>query len=58
MVMMLQFCECCEKEQWFDSIRQRLNLFLTGSETIGSIRFNTTTSKHQGYDGTSWNDMY
>ena len=24
----------------------------------GDIRFNTLTNKHQGYDGTSWNDLY
>jgi len=24
----------------------------------GDIRFNTSTNKHQGYDGTSWNDLY
>jgi hypothetical protein len=24
----------------------------------GDIRYNTGTSKHQGYDGTNWNDMY
>ncbi len=29
------------------------------SPTIaGSIRDNTTTNKHQGYDGTTWNDLY
>jgi len=26
--------------------------------TGGEIIFNTTTSKHQGYDGTTWNDLY
>lgn len=26
--------------------------------TAGLIIFNTTTSKHQGYDGTAWNDFY
>lgn len=24
----------------------------------GDIRYNATTNKHQGYNGTSWNDMY
>jgi hypothetical protein len=24
----------------------------------GAIRFNTSTNKHQGYNGTSWNDLY
>ena len=24
----------------------------------GAIRYNSTTKKHQGYNGTSWNDMY
>lgn len=24
----------------------------------GMIVFNTTTSKHQGYSGTAWNDLY
>ena len=24
----------------------------------GDIRFNTLTNKHQGNDGTSWNDLY
>jgi hypothetical protein len=28
------------------------------STTAGSIVFNTTTNKHQGYDGSSWNDLY
>jgi hypothetical protein len=28
------------------------------SPAAGLIIFNTTTSKHQGYDGTTWNDMY
>lgn len=30
------------------------------SETAvaGDIRYNSSTNKHQGYDGTSWNDMY
>jgi hypothetical protein len=30
----------------------------TGTATAGDIRYNTSTNKHQGYDGTSWNDMY
>jgi len=24
----------------------------------GDLRYNSTTNKHQGYDGTTWNDMY
>ena len=24
----------------------------------GDIRYNTSTNKHQGYNGTSWNNMY
>ena len=24
----------------------------------GDIRYNSSTNKHQGYDGTTWNDMY
>jgi len=24
----------------------------------GMIRYNSTTNKHQGYDGTTWNDLY
>lgn len=24
----------------------------------GAIRFNATTKKHQGWNGTSWNEMY
>ena len=24
----------------------------------GDMRYNTTTSKHQGYNGSSWNDFY
>ena len=24
----------------------------------GMVIFNTTTNKHQGYDGTNWNDFY
>ena len=24
----------------------------------GDIRYNSSTNKHQGYNGTSWNDMY
>ena len=24
----------------------------------GAVIFNTTDSKHQGFDGTSWNDFY
>lgn len=24
----------------------------------GMIIFNTTTKKHQGWDGTTWNDFY
>lgn len=31
----------------------------TGSSPkAGDMRFNTSTNKHQGYDGTTWNDMY
>ena len=30
----------------------------TDREVEGSIRYNTTTKKHQGYDGTAWHDMY
>ena len=26
--------------------------------TAGDIIFNTTTNKHQGYDGSSWHDLY
>jgi hypothetical protein len=28
------------------------------SATAGDIRWNATTSKHEGYDGSSWNAMY
>jgi len=28
------------------------------SPTAGQIYFNTTTNKHQGYDGTTWNNLY
>ena len=28
------------------------------SSEIGSIIFNTTTSKMQCYDGTNWNDLF
>jgi hypothetical protein len=28
------------------------------SPSAGQIYFNTTTNKHQGYDGTSWNNLY
>jgi len=24
----------------------------------GDIRYNSSTNKHQGYNGTTWNDMY
>ena len=24
----------------------------------GDVIFNTTTNKHQGYDGTTWNNLY
>jgi len=24
----------------------------------GDIRYNSSTNKHQGYNGSSWNDMY
>jgi len=24
----------------------------------GMMIYNSTTNKHQGYDGTSWNDLY
>lgn len=27
-------------------------------EQIGAIRFNNATKKHQGFNGTSWNDLY
>ena len=47
-----------EREQWYESIRQRINFFLTGVETAGSIRYNSGTNKHQGYDGSTWNDLY
>ena len=33
------------------------NLQMTGLEA-GAIIYNTTTNKHQGYNGTSWNDLY
>lgn len=26
--------------------------------TAGALRYNTTTNKHQGYNGTTWNDLY
>lgn len=26
--------------------------------TAGALRYNTSTNKHQGYDGTTWNDLY
>ena len=29
-----------------------------GSTVAGAIIFNTTTLKHQGYDGTTWHDLY
>jgi hypothetical protein len=29
-----------------------------GSPRAGSIYFNTSTSKHRAYDGTSWHDLY
>jgi len=29
-----------------------------GSPRAGSIYFNTTTSKHRAYDGTTWHDLY
>ena len=28
------------------------------SPLAGDIIFNTTTNKHQGYDGSVWNDLY
>lgn len=28
------------------------------SPELGQIVFNTTTSKHQGWDGSTWNDLY
>src|SRR5690625_503760 len=30
----------------------------TSVEKTGAIRFNTTTRKHQGFDGTQWHDLY
>ena len=30
----------------------------SGLFDAGSTIYNTTTSKHQGFDGTSWNDFY
>ena len=36
--------------------------FLTGTAPIGNVagamRYNTTTNKHQGYNGTAWMDLY
>ena len=32
---------------------------VSGASTeTGAIIYNTTTNKHQGYNGTSWNDLY
>lgn len=32
---------------------------ISGLTTVaGAIIYNTTTNKHQGYDGTTWNDLY
>jgi len=28
------------------------------SPTAGMMVYNTTVNKHQGYNGTSWNDFY
>ena len=28
------------------------------SPTAGMMIFNTTVNKHQGYDGSAWNDFY
>ncbi|MCB9892796.1 MAG: hypothetical protein H6833_14180 [Planctomycetes bacterium] len=28
------------------------------SPVAGDIEYNTTTNKHRGYDGTTWNDLY
>lgn len=38
-----------------DDTRSQVGL---GTTDIGAIVFNTTTNKHQGYDGSSWNDLY
>ena len=29
-----------------------------GNAQAGMLRFNSNTNKHQGYDGTQWNDLY
>jgi len=29
-----------------------------GTPTLGMIRFNTDTAKHEGWDGTTWNNLY
>ena len=42
-------------------IEGRLNVGDTATTVVaqaGDIRYNTTTNKHQGYNGSSWNDMY
>lgn len=43
------------------TIAGRIKIGDTNSTIVaqaGDMRFNTTTNKHQGYDGTTWNNFY
>ena len=43
------------------NIEGRIKVGDTAASVIaqaGDIRFNSATNKHQGYNGTSWNDLY
>lgn len=43
------------------SVVGRINVGDTASSVAakaGDIRYNTSTNKHQGYNGSTWNDMY
>ena len=62
-----------EWRQWYERLRNLVNSVIgsqvnfsgrirvadnTETAVAGDIRYNTGTNKHQGFDGTGWNDLY
>jgi hypothetical protein len=52
---------CTEDEQGSIQVDGRIRVAEVGvsvTPVAGDMRYNTSTNKHQGYNGTSWNDFY